>query len=194
MTYEDLVKELSYVNHSRENRAKYAQMVIENQKLIPVLLKILFEVDSKISCRAAWVLEFVTKKNPSIILPYIDVFTSKMGDVYLDSAVRPIAKICEYLIEYYLDKKIKPLKQRLKPVHLERIIAVNFDYLIGDHKIAPKAYAMQSLYWLGFQFTWIHPELKIILERDYHTGSSGYKARARKILNQIKLSTHEFLI
>jgi len=53
---------------------------------------------------------------------------------------------------------------------------------------------MQSLYWLGFQFTWIHPELKIILERDYHTGSSGYKARARKILNQIKLSTHEFLI
>ena len=99
MTYENLVKELSYVNHSRENRAKYAQMVIENQKLIPVLLKILFEVDSKISCRAAWVLEFVTKKNPSIILPYIDVFTSKMGDVYLDSAVRPIAKICEYLIE-----------------------------------------------------------------------------------------------
>ena len=189
MTYKNLLKELSYVNHSRENRAKYAQLVIENQKLIPVLLRILFEVDSKISCRAGWVLEFVTKKNPSIILPYIDVFTSQMGDVHLDSAVRPIAKICEYLIEYYIDKKIKPLKQQLKPVHLERIIAVNFDYLIGNHKIAPKAYAMQSLYWLGFQFKWIHPELKIILEQGYPDGSSGYKARARKILNKLNLNT-----
>ena len=89
MTYENFLNELSYVNHSRENRAKYAQMVLENKNLMPVLLKVLFEVDSKISCRAAWVLEFVTKKKPLILLPYIDGFTAQMGDVHLDSAVRP---------------------------------------------------------------------------------------------------------
>lgn len=186
MTYENFLNELSYVNLSRENRAKYAQMVLENKNLMPVLLKVLFEVDSKISCRAAWVLEFVTKKKPLILLPYIDGFTAQIENVHLDSAVRPVAKICGYLVENHVVKKIIPIKKLIKPVHLERIIAVNFDYLIGDHKIAAKAYAMQSLYWLGFQFTWIHPELQIILEQGYTNGSPAYKARARKILKQLK--------
>jgi len=187
MTYKNLLNELSYVNHSRKNRAKYAQMVLKNPDLVPLLLQILFEVDSKISCRAAWVLEFVCKTNISVILPYIDTFTAQLSKVHLDSAVRPVAKICEYLITYYVDKKVIPLKPQLKPVHLERIIAANFDYLIGNHKVAPKAYAMQSLFWLGFQFAWIHPELQLILEREYTNGSAAYKARARKILKQLKL-------
>lgn len=189
MTYENLLSELSYVNHSRENRAKYAQMVLDNPKLVPYILKILFKIDSKISCRAAWVLEFVTRKDPSILLPHMDGFTSQMETVYLDSAVRPVAKICEYLIDSYVNKKNSAVKQLIKPMHLERIIAVNFDYLIEDHKIAPKAYAMQNLYWLGLELDWIHPELKLILERDYSKGSSGYKARARKILKKLNNPT-----
>ena len=59
MTTEELYKELNYVNHSREKRLHYANLVIDNPDLIPKLLEILFMVDDKISCRAAWVFEFM---------------------------------------------------------------------------------------------------------------------------------------
>ena len=37
-----------------------------------------------------------------VSIPYLDEFTTNMHRVDLDSAVRPVAKICQYLImEYY---------------------------------------------------------------------------------------------
>jgi len=44
---------------------------------------------------------------------------------------------------------------------------------------------MNSLYFLGTEFDWIHPELKTIIERDYSSQSAGFKARARHILIKI---------
>ena len=99
MTNQQLYKELDYVNHSRENRKKYAIMVISNPELIDKVLDILFQIDDKVSQRAAWLLEFVARENLDAILPYLDRITEEMHKVHLDPAVRPIAKICEYLIE-----------------------------------------------------------------------------------------------
>jgi hypothetical protein len=59
LTKEDLYQELNYVNHSREKRLFYANLVIGNPALVPLLLDILFMVDDKISPRAAWVFEFM---------------------------------------------------------------------------------------------------------------------------------------
>jgi hypothetical protein len=58
--------------------------------------------------------------------------------------------------------------------------------MINDEKIAPKAYAMNTLFLLGTDYDWIHPELALILERDFQMQSSGFKARARHILKKIK--------
>ena len=58
MTIEELYKHLTYVNSSRENRLKNAKMVLANFNLLPLLIDILFKVDDKVSCKAAWVLEF----------------------------------------------------------------------------------------------------------------------------------------
>ena len=54
MTTNELYKELDYVNHSRENRKKYALLVIEHPDLMDKVLDILFQVDDKVSNRAAW--------------------------------------------------------------------------------------------------------------------------------------------
>ena len=86
MTLDALYKELNYVNHSREKRLYYANLVIENPDLIPKLLDILFRVDDKISPRAAWVFEFMCGKNLEAIIPYLDVFTQNLHRVHLDSA------------------------------------------------------------------------------------------------------------
>lgn len=185
MTSEQLHNELNYVNHSREKRLKYAKLVINNPELYPKLIDILFMVDNKISCRAAWVLEFACGKNLEAIVPYLDRFTLNMGKVHLDSAVRPVAKICEYLITAYYSKPDTEIKKALIPMYKERIVEACFDWMINDEKIAPKAYAMNTLYLLGKDYEWIHPELKMILERDFQMQSSGFKARARHILSKI---------
>lgn len=186
MTIEELYKKLDYVNHSRENRKKYATLVINNPNLTPQVLDILFNVDDKRSCRAAWLLEFVARENLDTILPYLDRITLQMHKVHLDSAVRPIAKICEYLIEAFYHKNSNHTKDYLKNIHKERIIELSFDYLITNQKVATKAYSMQTLYILGNEYDWIHPELTLILERDFNLGSAGFKARARQILHKIK--------
>ncbi|MDW5289819.1 adenylosuccinate lyase [Formosa sp. PL04] len=185
MTTEQLYEQLNYVNHSREKRLYYANLVLSHPEFIPNVIEVLFKTEDKISCKAAWVLEFMCGKNLNALLPYLDMFTSKIHTVHLDSAVRPVAKICEYLAKANDNIENPTLKKALKLEYKERIISVCFDYLINDEKIAPKAYAMNALYLFGKEFLWIHPELEVILRRDFQIQSSGFKARARHILKYI---------
>ena len=186
MTTDQLYQELNYVNHSRANRLKYANLMIGQPELIPKLLEILFMVDDKVSCRAAWVFEFMCGEKLEEIIPYLDTFTDNIHKVHLDPAVRPVAKICEYLSKAYYSKEDNSIKHALNTKHKEKIVEACFDWMINDEKIAPKAYSMNTLYLFGKDFDWIHPELAIILERDFQMQSSGFKARARHILKKIK--------
>lgn len=188
MDSKSLYEELNYVNHSRENRIRYANLLLENPELVLPTLKILFMVDDPISCRAGWILEFMSTENIEAILPHLDFFTENMHKVHLDSAVRPVAKICEHLTKAYYGKTPSQVKNKLTKTHRERITELCFDYMINDEKIAPKAYSMNSLYLLGLEFDWIHTELANILERDFQKQSSGFKARAKHILKKIKAS------
>ena len=120
------------------------------------------------------------------IIPYLDRFTEDIHKVHFDSAVRPVAKVCEYLVKAFYAPITNPIQSALLAKHQERIIEACFDWMINDEKIAPKAYAMNTLYLLGQDYDWIHPELRLILERDYQMQSSGFKARARHILKKIK--------
>ena len=186
MTKTQLYEELNYVNHSREKRLYYANLVISTPALIKPLLDILFDVNNKISCRAAWVYEFLCHKNLEASIPHLDYFTAHIHKVHLDSAVRPVAKVCEYLVMAYYSKSDNPIKQSLSALHQERIIESCFDWMINDEKVAPKAYAMNCLFLLGRDYDWIHPELINILERDYHSQSVGFRARAKRIIKTIK--------
>lgn len=188
MTTEQLYAELNHVDHSRAKRLKYANLILSQPELIPVLLNILFMVDDKISCKAAWVFEFICSENLETIIPHLDQFTENIHSVHLDPAVRPVAKVCEYLTKAYYSNYENIFQNTLTSTHKERIIEACFDWMINDEKIAPKAYSMNTLYFLGQEFEWIHPELAVILERDFQMQSSGFKARARHILKKIKQS------
>ena len=185
MTLEEFYEELSYVNASRENRLKYANIVLKDMSLFPKLIDIMFRVDDKVSSRAAWVFEFVCAEYIYAIIPYLDTFTSNLKKVHLDSAVRPMSKVCGFIASTYYSKEPNTLKKALKPQHIERIIEASFDWMISDGKIAPKAYAMDSLFLFGKDYNWIHPELALILEQDFPTQSAGYKVRAKRILKKI---------
>lgn len=186
MTKDQLYQALDYVNHSREKRSEMATLVSKNPKLVPLLLAIAFDVDRPISSKACWVLEFTAKENLPYLFPHLDSFTENVGKVHLDSSVRPMAKICEFLIKSYFHKANTPVKEVLTPDHLEKITTACFDWLIGDHKVAAKAYSMTCLLLLGRKYDWVHPELKMLLEQNYADGSAAYKARARHTLAKLK--------
>ncbi len=186
MTKDQLYQALDYVNHSREKRMEMALLVSKNPQMVAPLLEIAFDFDNSISSKACWVLEFTATKNLSYILPYLDVFTTNIGKVHLDSSVRPVAKICEYLIKSYFHKTPNKTKELLNEDHLENITTASFDWLIGEHKVAAQAYSMTSLLLLGKKYDWIHPELKMVLEQNYAAGSAAYKARARHTLAKLR--------
>ena len=112
MTPQQLYNELNYVDHSREKRQYYANLVIDNTDLVPLLLDILFQVNDPISCRAAWVFEFMCSKKLEASLPYLDTFTNQLHTVHRDSAIRPVAKVCEYLVTTYYNQPQSQVRQK----------------------------------------------------------------------------------
>ncbi|MEW7290734.1 adenylosuccinate lyase [Aquimarina sp. 2304DJ70-9] len=176
---------LDTVNHSREKRNSFANLILENPEVLPDLLAICARVDDEISCRASWGLEFLCKNNLEAILPYLDQLITLVPKVYQHPAVRPMAKIFEYLTTSYYQKQSPEVREFLTQPHRQKITEICFDWLITDQKVAPKAYSMTSLYLLGTEFDWVHPELKITLENNYSSGSAAYKARSRMILKKL---------
>jgi hypothetical protein len=186
MTEQELYTKLEYTDHTRDKRGQMAAVILNDPFLITPLLSIISRVNDPNSCRASWILESVVRKDMALLYPNLEQFTLLLEKIQFDSAVRPMAKICELLIISFYARTANETKQYVNMEQLKRITAACFDWLIGNHKVAAQAYSMTTLLLLGKTFEWIHPELKIILEQNYATGSAAYKARARMTLKKIK--------
>lgn len=179
----------SIENAKRVNRDRVAIIVQEQPDLMKPLLNIIFQVDQKISIKAAWILEWVcVHRDLNMILPYLDQFTENIKSLKFDSAIRPCAKICETLAIAYMNKKDNEVKKHLTNKHISKIIETGFDWLVTPQKIAVRAFSMTSLFLFGKieGNEWIHPELShLITTKIIHEGK-GCKARGRHILEEIE--------
>jgi len=174
-------------NPRKENRQRVANLVIENEKLFKELVSITFDVENKVSIKAAWVLEWIcTRHYLKWILPHLEEFSQKISTLKFDSAIRPCAKICEHLAIAYYSKNENKVKEKLTKTHIDAIIATGFDWLITPQKIAVRAYTMTFLYLFGTENDWIHPELKYLITTKIIDESKGCKARGSFILKQIE--------
>ncbi|MCJ7466245.1 MAG: adenylosuccinate lyase [Maribacter sp.] len=176
---------LNYVDATRKKRKEVASMVLNNPDLLGPLLTIGFQNQHPISSRAFWILEYVAKENLAVLLPYLDEFTAKLGEIGLDASVRAAAKISECLLLAYFSKAKNTVQKVMTITHLVHMTSNCFDWLIGDQKVAVKAYSMTCLLLLGRKFDWIHPELTLVLTENYAHGSAAYQARARITLKKI---------
>ncbi|MDP5158160.1 MAG: adenylosuccinate lyase [Flaviramulus sp.] len=186
MTLEEFYKELSFVDASKKSRLKYADMVLKDMNLFPKLLEIMFMVDDKVSYRAAWVFEFVINDNIYALVPHLDFFTKNIHKIHLNSAVRPVAKVCQFIATTFSSKQQNTIKKTLLPVYEKRIVESCFDWLISNQKTATKAYTMETLFLFGKNSKWIYEELSEILQQNFQSESAGYKSRAKHILKKIK--------
>ncbi len=180
----ELQRKLDYVNASRENRLKVAQEVLENQSLFKELVSICFSPADKNNHRACWILEFVSYEELLWLQPHLDFFFSNLKNLKEESSLRPIAKVTQLLVKSHYKKAENCIS--LSEENLQNCIEASFDWLINDTKVATKAYSIRTLYVLGNYYEWIHPELKIILDKDYGDHSAAYKAVAREVLKKLE--------
>lgn len=173
----------------REERFKAAALLQEHPESIPMLLDMIIADDKEYGLRGGWALDLALQKDLYLILPSLDKFCDGLLKLTDESAIRSFAKISEALLVAYFQKSDERVISRLNSGHMETMTEACFDWLIGEHKVAAKAFAMTSLYELGKKFEWIHPELKIILHRGYEDGSAGFKSRARKVLDKLANSS-----
>lgn len=180
----ELQLKLDYLKAYRENRLKIAQEVLENKDQFKELISISFSPLDKNNHKACWILEFVSYEELIWLQPHLDFFCTNLKILKDESAIRPIAKIVQLLVKSHYKKNENSLL--LSEENLQDCIEASFDWLINDTKVAAKAYSIRTLYILGNHYDWIHPELKIILNKDYAAHSAAYKAVAREVLTKIK--------
>jgi len=162
----------------RNQREANCNLALKNKAILKELLIISFTVSDKNHFKACWALELVLEKNINLITPHLDVFCNTLAQYKHSSALRSIAKICQFIVE----SKTIVLTEQQENLILESCL----DWLIREEKVATKAYAMRALYQLGHKYHWVHEELKIILPQDFSKHSPAYKACAKDILKRLQ--------
>ncbi len=186
MNKEYLIQQLNNMENAMlVNRMRVVQIVNENKELFPFLLEIVFDVNNKTSIKAAWVLELVCAEKLDWLAPHLNYFSENISQVKFDSAVRPVSKICELLAKAHTSNHTSNFKKEITKAHIAKFIEAGFDWLIGDQKVAVKAFTMEMLYLFGKNEDWVHEELQLIIQQNIALESSAYLARGKKILSWI---------
>ncbi len=167
----------------RKPRDENKDYILANPAEFAHLVQFAFDVADKDSHKACWILEIVAYEKLEWFLAPLDFICTNLSKLNDESAIRPISKICQLLVDAHFEKSETGIS--LSQEQLQKIIEADFDWLIGDTKVAAKAYAMRTLFVIGKHVDWIHPELKTILDKDYQHHSAAYKAAAREILKKL---------
>ena len=183
-----LIEQLNNMeNPKRINRQKVANIVLTNQNLFKELVSLTFNIDHKVSIKAAWILEWIcTHHHLEWIIPHLDEFSQKISTLKYDSAIRPCAKICEQIAVAYFSTRENNFQEKLTLEQMNAMIETGFDWLLTPQKIAVRAYTMHTLYLFGLQYDWIHPELSHLISTKIIHESKGCKSRGRHILKLIE--------
>ena len=181
----DLHEQIAVCSAHRKPRERIRDFVLKRPEIFPDLLKMAFDVDYKYHFKACWIVELVADTRLEWFQEQLDLFCDCLPNLKDESGIRPIAKAVMMIVNAHFSEKTNRIT--LSENQLEKLAEACFDWLISNTKVAAKAYAIRTLFNMGKKYDWIHPELKIILEKDYQNHSAAYKAVAREILKKINL-------
>ncbi|WP_222984456.1 hypothetical protein [Flagellimonas meishanensis] len=177
------------LNSGRLSKAQVSGLVMDLEQhpsLANALLQQVLLEDREGTFNASWTFDNLMRKKLVYLIPIMDDFTEGLSKLRSDSCIRSMAHVCEMVTMAYFKKKDSFFRNNITDSHLEKIMTACFDWLIGPLNIAPKVFAMTSLFYLGMKFDWVHPELKLVLENTTATGTAGYKNRAKKTLDMLR--------
>lgn len=167
----------------KNSRQATANFIITNPELMVDFMQICFENQNSDHYKACWAMELIAYEKLHWFQEYIPLICSKSKILKNESAIRPLSKVLFLLLEAYY--KTTKTEIHFTKFQLQELIEINFDWLITDTKVAAKAHAMRSLFLLGKEYDWIHPELQTILSKDFSNHTAAYKAVSKQLLKKI---------
>ncbi|MCR9262756.1 MAG: hypothetical protein NXH86_01290 [Flavobacteriaceae bacterium] len=189
MTKQQLHTKLHSGRLTKSEVDQLVEQLIQQPSLAEALFLEVLKEDKEGTFNASWTFDHLMRKRLVYLLPMMTLFTNSLSELRCESCIRPMAHVCEMVTEAYFKKKDLVFIKNIADEHLEKIMITCFDWLISPMNMAPKVFSMTSLYYLGLKFDWVHPELRMILEESYATGTVGYQNRAKKTLDKLaKLS------
>jgi hypothetical protein len=173
-------------NAKRVFRDQGAEEILRRPDLLCPLVDAVHEHDAELAVRAAWILERVCVTEIRLLIPYVKDFANGIETLKDERILRPASKICSLLSREYMKEPWEEFDPESDWINA--VVSVSFEWLTGPHNVATQVFAMDTLHQWGTRFDWIHGELLSILDREYAKSSSGYRSRARKIMDKILLS------
>ncbi|NRT10893.1 hypothetical protein [Flavobacterium sp. 14A] len=174
---DQIYKNITNSTAHRSSRLANVTIILNDPTLLCDLVTLSFNTLDCNHHKATWILEMIIDTQPHLLTDHLDFFCQNINKFKNESAIRSAAKTCLHISRHLT------LSSKQQNLITENCL----DWLITtNRKVATKAYAIRTLYELGKEIRWIHPELKEILIQDYPTHSSAYKAVAREILKKIK--------
>lgn len=164
-------------NASTECRNGIQDFVVDNPEYLPELVAFAIDLTNKNHYKAVWIIEMLVETHPILLTPFVDKICETISKYKHESAIRGMSRTAYFLST----SKTVSLTENQK----EKLIEICLDWLIGDAKVAPKAYAMYTLAHYAQKEDWLKDELKNIINKDFYTQSAGYKAAAKEVLKKI---------
>lgn len=171
-------KTLENSNASTRCRQGIRDFVLAHPETLADVMAFGTDLSNKNQYKAVWIIEMLAEHNIILLIPYIDQICETIGQYKHESSIRGMSRVA-----YFLSTSKQVV---LTENQQEKLIETCLDWLIGDAKIAPKAFAMHTLGHYAQQQDWIKDELRNIIDKDYHAQSAGYKAAAREVLKKFK--------
>lgn len=164
-------------NASTDCRNSIRDFVVENPEHLGELVAFATDLTNRNHYKAVWIIEMLVETHTQMLLPYIDRICETMPKCKHESAIRGMSRTAYFLST----SKVISLNENQK----EKLIEICLDWLIGDAKVAPKAYAMYTLGHYAQKEEWLKDELTTIINKDFYAQSAGYKAAAKEVLRKI---------
>lgn len=168
---------LAKSNASTICRNGIRDFVVDNPAYMDDLISFATDLTNKNQYKGVWIVEMLAETHTEMLLPFIDRIADIASKYIHESAIRGISRTILFLAA---SKKISLTKSQQ-----EKFIETSLDRLIGDYKVAPKAFAMYALGHYAREHDWIKEELRNIINKDFANQSAGYKAAAREVLRKI---------
>lgn len=149
---------------------------------LPLLIESMFSDDYPANFYHAWIWDGLIRRDIRLVNPFLEEVVSRLLETESESVIRILAKTCEIVSE----ELTNPAKLREGPAigigGKEKIISACFEWLQEDHKVAPKVFAMTTLWNLRREASWIEEALLDEIHRQLPIATAGFKNRSLKIL------------
>ena len=159
--------------HSKSNTTRVAKLLDNDPVKFGMLMKVLFNDQAIDPARkAAWVMKECVESHPYLIAPYLPALVQYAGKKNQHQAI--------------IRNSLAVLEKVEIPQKLEGMVVDLCFRIIGGQgeSVAAKAYAMGVIEKLSKRYPVLLQELGILVSELYHHESSGFRARARKILQK----------